>query len=153
VIKNYALIRIYSFLLLCCRLECGVLLADVVPRLEAVRQLSDVDSEVGNWHPHLLHGVQITQGHRFVIESVEIDGNRERDTALVGAGISLTNGLPGVINLGGDATLGQDLLYNIKTLKTARNLLMSCTTELISLLGMRGRIEHFKGAIRGGNTK
>jgi hypothetical protein len=55
--------------------------------------VSNVDAEVGNGHAELLHCVEVTDGHSVVLQGVEIDGDSEGDTAFVGAGIALTDGL------------------------------------------------------------
>ena len=55
--------------------------------------MSNVDAEVGDRLAELLHGVEVTDGHSVVLEGVEVDGDSEGDTAFVGAGIALTDGL------------------------------------------------------------
>lgn len=73
--------------------------------------MDNVDAEVGNGHAELLHGVEIANGDSVVLEGVEVDGDCEGDTALVCACITLTDGLAGVVDLGGNTSAGQGLLY------------------------------------------
>lgn len=73
--------------------------------------MRDVAGEVGDGHPDLLHGVEVSQGHSVVCEGVEVDGDGEGDPALVSARIALTDRLPRVVYLGGDTGTGQQRFY------------------------------------------
>ena len=88
-------------------LKNWVLFANVIPSLLSIRELRDVNGEVSNGHSNLLHSVKISQSDSVVIEGVEIDCDSEGDSAFVCAGITLTDCLPRIIDLGGDTSTCQ----------------------------------------------
>lgn len=82
-----------SLLILGRGLERGVLLADILPGLEAAGQVSDICAEVRDGHAQLLHCVQVADRHCAVLQGVEVHGDRERDAALVCACVALADRL------------------------------------------------------------
>jgi hypothetical protein len=53
--------------------------------------VSDICAEVRDGHAQLLHCVQVADRHCAVLQGVEVNGDRERDAALVCACVALAN--------------------------------------------------------------
>jgi hypothetical protein len=76
--------------------------ANLFPSVALVRQAHQDLIEVDNGDSQLTHGVQLAQGHGFLIQGLEVNSDSEGDSYLIGAGIAFSDGLTSVVDLAGD---------------------------------------------------